>query len=1033
MMKKRCLSLLCLLAVLPMVVVGAGTALAADQAADAPPVLIPADKQLSPQWHESLYARGEKETFNKEESSFIAMPIGGIGAGQLYLCGDGTLGNWEIFNRYEYLGTGERNYMPRIPEKRLDQGFAVIVYNGEESTARCLNANEWDEVEFTGTYPIGRVTYRDDEFPLDVEMEAFSPFIPLNAEDSALPATVFNITVKNTSDAPVNMRSFGWLENGVCFRNAQDMFSAFRTQVKDGPGRTLLVHTAENVMGPTTGGSDRAPVVLADFEGEDYGSWTVAGDAFGEKPATGGLASWQHVSGFEGKGLVNTFLNGDASTGMLTSPPFKIERKYINFLIGGGHYPYLPGYPVMECISLLIDGKVVASSTGDNDNVLRWDSWDVSAYEGQEAVIQISDTRPFAISGYVLVDQVEMSDAKRRRPTVPFEQMEDYGSMALGFVGETDRWSKTKDVAATLAAPRNKEFQTIGKVYWFNEGRRNGALMTKILELAPGAEQTFTYVLGWHFANRKNGFQYATRFDDAPGVVNYVLDNYDRLAGETRTWRDTYYDSTLPYWLLDRLHSTVSTLATGTCQWWENGRFWAWEGVISCPGTCTHVWNYAHAHARLFPQLARSVREMQDFNPEAGFVADTGMVGFRGESDKNYAADGQCGTVLKAYREHLMSADDAFLKRNWPSIKKALEFSIAEDGKGSPVDGLIEATQHNTYDIHFEGPNTFVGSLYLAALRAGEEMARLMGDTEFADKARTIFESGQKLTVERLWDGEYFIQDVDLEKHPANQYGPGCASDQLFGETWAHEVGLGHLYPVENVKSALQSIWKYNWTPDISDYVSAHPALRNFAAPGEAGLFVMTWPKSDYMEASIFYKNEVWTGIEYQVATNMIQEGLTDEGLSICRGIHERYAAPKRNPYNEVECGDHYARGMASWGVFTALAGFEYDGPAGRIGFAPKVTQDNYKTAFTGAEGWGTFEQKRDGATQTGSVAVKWGKLTLKSLALAAPEKINAVTVKMGDKPVAATHAIENGKVVITLTDGVTLKKDEALEVSISG
>src|SRR5690606_36227907 len=195
-----------------------------------------------------------------------------------------------------------------------------------------------------------------------------------------------------------------------------------------------------------------------------------------------------------------------------------------------------------------------------------------------------------------------------------------------------------------------------------------------------------------------------------------------------------------------------SNLATGTTRYWKNGRFWAWEGVVCCPGTCTHVWNYEHAMARLFPSLERSVRELQDFNPRengGGFHEDTGLVGFR--SDDNYAADGQCGTILKAYREHQMSPDNAFLERNYARIKKALEFSMSHDEND---DGLIEDLQHNSFDINFFGPNTFVGSLYLAALRAGEEMARDMGDHDFAKRCRKVFEKGAKLTLDRLWNGE---------------------------------------------------------------------------------------------------------------------------------------------------------------------------------------------------------------------------------------------------------------------------------------
>ena len=423
---------------------------------------------------------------------------------------------------------------------------------------------------------------------------------------------------------------------------------------------------------------------------------------------------------------------------------------------------------------------------------------------------------------------------------------------------------------------------------------------------------------------------------------------------------------------------------------------------------------------------------MQDFNPVTeggGFHPDTGLVGFR--SDNNYAADGQCGTILKAYREHLMSANNEFLTRNWPKIKQALEFSIQRDGN---EDGLIECSQHNTYDINFEGPNTFVGSLYLAALRAGEEMAREMGNTEFADRCRKIFESGSRFTLERLWDGEYFIQAVDLEQFPRHQYGPGCLSDQLFGQGWARQLALGNIYPEANVKTALQSIWKYNWAPDVGPYNAAHRPQRWFISPGESGLITCTWPKSAYLDQGVLYREEVWTGIEYQVAGHMIWEGMLEEGLAICRAAHDRYHPLKRNPYNEVECGDHYARAMASWGVFLALAGYEYHGPKGHLGFAPRITPDHFKAAFTAAEGWGTFTQKRQANMQQERIEVAWGKLRLKTLAFALPANVPAakLVAKVNGQPVATSHTLENGRLTITLADALTLDSGIAIEVTIS-
>ena len=998
---------------------------AAEEGKARPERLIPADKKLSQDAVSRLFERGTPETYRGKELDTIGMPIGGIATGQLYLRGDGTLGCWQIFNRHVFSGYGRDNYRTYRPDSPVDSGFAVIVEKDGKTLAKLLNRN-FSTVEFAGEYPVGIVRYREDGFPVDIELEAFSPFIPLNAKDSALPATIFHITVKNTSDKSLRAGILAWLENAVCIHSAPTIHGLRRSRIVDERGRALVIHTAEKAPLPEGATKPRPKIVLADFEGPDYADWKVTGKAFGKGPAKGTLPEQQRVTGFLGKGLVNTFLGMDGPHGTLTSQLFKINRKFINFLIGGGNHAG------QTCINLLIDGKVVRTAVGKNNEKLEWHFWNVQEFEGKTAQIQIVD-RASGGWGHINIDQIELSDKPGKGAVGPIDKLPDYGSMVLALAERDTPLRKTHqilglagDAAGKLHADRDIAFPVTE--------RRNAVLCSQEVELAPRAKRTFTFVLSWFFPNHPNGREYANRFNSAAEVAHYILDNHECLVGGTRKWHDTYYeDSTLPRWLLFRLHSTVCNLATGTCQWWKNGRFWAWEGVGCCAGTCTHVWNYAHAPARLFPELERIAREMQDFGQ--GFDSKSGLVGFR--SNRAYAADGQCGTILKAYREHQMSADNAFLKRNWPRIKKALEFSIARDGND---DGLIESSQHNTYDINFEGANTFVGSLYLAALRAGEEMAREMGDEQFTRRCRKIFESGSRLTAEHLWDGEYFIQQVDIEKHPKHQYAKGCLSDQLFGQGWAHQLGLGYIYPPKHVTKALQSVWKYNWAPDIGPYNAAHKPERWFARAGEPGLFTCTWPKSPYLAAGVRYKSEVWTGIEYQVAGHMVYEGMVTEALAICRGIHERYHPAKHNPFNEVECGDHYARAMASWGVYTALAGYEHHGPKGHLGFAPRLTPDDFRTAFTAAEGWGTFAQKRDSLIQDERIELRWGRLSLRSLAFAVPENFRSVKVFViaGARPVKIDYTLksgrtpkEDGRLDITLKKKLILTENQVLRVII--
>ncbi len=981
--------------------------------------LVPADKHLTADFVQSLYQRGRRAVYTGKDLETIGMPVGGIAAGQLYLRGDGTLALWQVFNQHVFTGYGRDCYRTYRPESPVDSGFAIALESGDAPVVKGLDA-DFGTVEFAGEYPIGLVRYRADDFPIEVEIEAFSPFIPLNAGDSALPATVFHITLMNRSGTTQRARLLSWLENAVCLHSAEGVHALRRSRIVNENGRTLIVHTAEEAP-KQPDQTARTKIVLGDFEGSGYGGWQPTGEAFGRGPAQGTLANQQAVSGFLGDGLVNTYLGGDGPQGTLTSAASILSRKYVNFLVGGG------SHVGQTCINLLVEGEVVRTATGKDNEKLEWFFWNVEDLEGQTARIEIVD-RHSGGWGHINVDQVELTDDPFQGALGPLEELPDYGSLVLAFeeaVGPQDDVKRLLALLpgerATLSAERETTFAV--------SERRSTAVATDTIELEGGSEKTFTVILSWCFPNHQNGREYANRFQSAVDVSHYVLDNRERLAGQTERWHRTFYeDSTLPRWLLFRLHSTVCNLATGTCQWWKNRRFWAWEGVGCCEGTCTHVWNYAHAAARLFPELERSARQMQDFGE--GFDPETGLVGFR--SNRAYAADGQAGTILKAYREHLCSADDAFLRRNWPRIKKALEYSISQDGDEN---GLIENSQHNTFDINFEGPNTFVGSMYLAALRAGEEMARLMGDGQFAGRCRRLLESGSRLSAERLWDGEHFIQLVDLEMHPKHQYGNGCLSDQLFGQGWAHQLDLGYIYPKSNVHKALQAVWKYNWAPDVGPYNTVHTPERWFARPGEAGLFTCTWPKGAFMAEGVRYRSEVWTGIEYQVAGHMVWEGMLTEAMTICRAIHDRYHPSKHNPFNEVECGDHYARALASWGVYTALAGYEYDGPAGHIGFAPRITPGNFRAAFTAAEGWGSFTQRRTRDSQADSIELRWGRLKLKTLSFSVPTSWEsvAVTVSRDSNNLELEDSAEpqEGRVNLELAEPLVLSEGERLEILI--
>jgi uncharacterized protein (DUF608 family) len=580
----------------------------------------------------------------------------------------------------------------------------------------------------------------------------------------------------------------------------------------------------------------------------------------------------------------------------------------------------------------------------------------------------------------------------------------------------------------------------------------SGALNSKFT-LKPGEKKEITMALAWYFPNGKNGGfmdkwdgwgkgdwegngnKYATYWSDINDLTNYLNTNYKELTKNSKQFSTSLFETNLPVWLVERLASQLSIIKSRTFFHDKDDYVGMWEGTGgcdgSCAGNCNHVWHYAQGHARVFPELGKKIRTQtyETMHPN-------GQISYR-QPAGSFAFDGQCGDILGAYREHLLSEDDSWLLKYYPDIKKAMNYVIEEHDKDK--DGwLSDRTKHTTYDASMTGNPSYLSSLYLAALVASEKMALIANDKAQADEWKSIAEKSAKKQDNELWNGEYF-QQIRGEK-PATDYEDGCHSDQLLGQWWADQLGLGSLYPDYKIKSANEAILKYNFKSTLEDYYQGH---RTFALPEEAGMVVTTWPRNPRTKYASRYSGEVWTTFEYTIGSQLIKYGKLQDALTVLRSGYKRYDGKYRtgytgrwgnfgfsgNPFGDDECGQFYGRALSQWSVMLAVQGFDYNGPEGIIGFNPKWKPENHQSFFTVSKGWGVFNQKRAQNVQENSIRLDYGTLSLNTINLNKGFDVGKnINVALNGKKLNVTPKKEGDTVTITF-DAVTMQAGDVIKI----
>jgi non-lysosomal glucosylceramidase len=555
----------------------------------------------------------------------------------------------------------------------------------------------------------------------------------------------------------------------------------------------------------------------------------------------------------------------------------------------------------------------------------------------------------------------------------------------------------------------------------------HGTLAARIT-LAPGESRMVRFAIGWHFPigsvywhqsateGEEAGWRnyYASQWTDSRAAVGEAFTRWDELRAATFAFRDTLFGSDVPVDIIDAASGTMAILRTGTVLRLENGELWGWEGQFtdagSCEGSCTHVWNYQQTVPYLFPALERSLRDTEfAYNqlPDGGLTFRQMLPLGSGFFPLNPCADGHFGAIIKTYRDWKISGDTEWMRGHWPAIKAAMEYAWSPDNPDQwdpERTGILWGRQHHTLDMELFGPNSWLSSFYVAALKAAAAMGTVLGDAEFASQCAGMAEKGGAFLNHELFADGYFVQKLDLgdkaeverfadaagkvgvladgflETYWSDEYGQikyqfgdGCASDQMLGQWHADLAGLEPFLDDDKVASALKSVFANNFRQTLQDHFNP---CRVYAYEDEAGLLLATWPQSTEKPAvPAPYSEEVWTGIEYAVASHLIHRGLTDEGLAVLAGTRARYDGSRRNPWNEMECGSYYARSMSAYALVNAWSGFSFDLTQGAIGFAPR---NEGRFFWSVGEAWGDVLVSAERA----ELRVVYGTLSLKQFGI---------------------------------------------------
>lgn len=456
-----------------------------------------------------------------------------------------------------------------------------------------------------------------------------------------------------------------------------------------------------------------------------------------------------------------------------------------------------------------------------------------------------------------------------------------------------------------------------------------GALAVR-LQLPPGQTRELAWSFSWFMPHHSYGHQYARWFRRAWDVAEYAGTRRTTLLAKTQAWQHQIHRAGLPEWLTDGLINAVSVY-TAASWWTRDGRFAIYENPVKWPlmdsldvryyGTLPLACWFPKFEQSTLLQFARAQR------PDGRIPHDLGKAQLDCPSDGTTSGppwkDLAPKFALMAYRDFLWSGNRQFLRRIYPAVKRAMSWEFTTDRNH---DGLPDNEgADSTYDLWpFYGASAYTSSIFLAALRATERLARLMGDRTFAQVCQRWFRHGARSFEDKLWTGSYYLaaQQDDGSAYDA------CIAGQLNGQWYAHLLGLGYLCPQEHVRKAVQTML----------------ALNGQASPFGAVNAVFPGGRVD---TSSFHAKNIWAGETYVLCALAIYEGLAEEALVLAQKMWRTFAEHTKNIWSQPDVinakdgslgdGELYPRNVAMWAIPFALARTDARVRAMLTALAPQV------------------------------------------------------------------------------------------------